>query len=280
MDFICPKCAAELFPVANAKKCALGHSYDRAKEGYYNLLIGSGGGTHGDNREMVRARTLFLSAGHYAPLARRIADIVCELLPRGGVWLDAGCGEGYYTSLISEALSHRFSGVCDQDTATERLLAFDVSKDAVRVACKRCAGSFAVASSYSIPLCTESVDMVLNVFSPKAQSEVSRVLKDNGYLIFVYPDRHHLWELKSVLYDTPYENEPEVDMLEGFETVLVEEVRFTVSMHTPEEIGGLFLMTPYAYRTPKSGRERLEKLTELDTRVEFRIAVYRKKETL
>ena len=266
--------------MANAKKCALGHSYDRAKEGYYNLLIGSGGGTHGDNREMVRARTLFLSAGHYAPLARRLADIVCELLPRGGVWLDAGCGEGYYTSLISEALSRRFGGVSESCALAEELMAFDVSKDAVRAACKRCAGSFAVASSYSMPIRSASVDMVLNVFSPKALSEVSRVLKTDGYFIFVYPDRRHLWELKSVLYDTPYENEPETDELDGFETVLVEDVRFTVSMKTPEQIGGLFLMTPYAYRTPKAGRERLESLTELDTRVEFRIAVYRKKETL
>ena len=73
MDFACPKCKRAMTLVGNSKKCENNHSYDRAKAGYYNLLLGVGGGTHGDNTEMVEARRAFLSRGYYEPLARRIA---------------------------------------------------------------------------------------------------------------------------------------------------------------------------------------------------------------
>ena len=64
MDFACPKCKGALMLLGNTKKCENGHSYDRAKAGYYNLLLGAGGGTHGDNAEMVEARRAFLSVSY------------------------------------------------------------------------------------------------------------------------------------------------------------------------------------------------------------------------
>ena len=36
------------------------------------------------------------------------------------------------------------------------------------------------------------------------------------------------------------------------------------------------MMTPYAYRTSREGRERLAELTSLTTEVEFYLFVYRK----
>ena len=76
MDFACPKCRAALLTDGNLKKCENGHSFDRARAGYYNLLLGSSGGVHGDNRDMVEARRRFLSADNYLPLARAIARTV------------------------------------------------------------------------------------------------------------------------------------------------------------------------------------------------------------
>jgi 23S rRNA (guanine745-N1)-methyltransferase len=57
MIFVCPKCKEKLnICDTGAAVCPNRHSYDRAKEGYYNLLLSRGGGTHGDNAEMVEAR--------------------------------------------------------------------------------------------------------------------------------------------------------------------------------------------------------------------------------
>jgi len=58
----------------------------------------------GDNQAMVEARRRFLDGGHYAPLARRLAGLAAERAPQR--WLDIGCGEGYYTAQIADALPH------------------------------------------------------------------------------------------------------------------------------------------------------------------------------
>ena len=74
--YICPKCKAPLIIGDRTAKCAAGHCYDRAKEGYFNLLLTSVGGTHGDNKEMIEARRAFLDAGYYAPLSDALNALV------------------------------------------------------------------------------------------------------------------------------------------------------------------------------------------------------------
>ena len=270
MDFVCPKCKGALTLLGNSKRCDGGHTYDRAKAGYYNLLLGVGGGTHGDNAEMVEARREFLSAGHYRPLADRIAALVLEHTPTGGGVLDAGCGEGYYTDIVENALFER--------DGRSNLIAFDISRDAVKYSAKRNKRiSFAVATSYDMPVADSSVDTVYNAFSPLAISEVSRVLKDGGKFIMIYPGADHLFGLKSVIYKTPYKNEHEDTAIEGFELVSYEEMKYDVALRSGAEVRSLFMMTPYAYRTSKEDRERVLSLESLVTEAEFCIAVYRKK---
>ena len=159
MDFVCPKCGGELFALPGMKKCVGGHCFDRAREGYYNLLLGVGGGVHGDNKMMLDARRKFLSSGAYGPLCDLLAKTVMGLLPRGGSVLDAGCGEGYYTDAVERALRER--------DGESNVLALDISKDGVRIAAKRNhAVSYAVASSYAMPVADGSVDVIMNVFRP------------------------------------------------------------------------------------------------------------------
>ena len=271
MKFICPKCKNPLAVTGGgAAKCPLGHSYDRAKEGYYNLLLSAAGGTHGDNREMVVARREFLDTGAYLPLAERVAELASEHTREGGTLLDAGCGEGYYTHLIAERARNANKGL--------HILGFDISKEAVRLAAKRDRElSLAVASSYDIPLPDLSVDTAVNIFSPLALDETARVLRMGGVFIMAIPAERHLFGLKSVLYDTPYLNTPEEDELSGFELISRERIAFTLELDTQEKIYSLFMMTPYAYRTSREGRERLLALTSLTTEVEFYLFVYKKR---
>ena len=270
MDFVCPKCGGALSLCdGGIKKCPSGHSYDRAREGYYNLLLGAGGGTHGDNELMLRARRDFLERGYYLPLAERVAGAVLEHTPVCGTVLDAGCGEGYYTALIERALSER--------DGASRLLVFDISKTAVKMTAKRSGSiSAAVASAYNMPLADESVDTVVNVFSPMAEREVERVLKRGGAFVLVYPGADHLFSLKAAIYDTPYKNAPESAKLRGFELLCTESVDYTMSLAGQGAIQSLFMMTPYAYRTNDVGRVRISRLESLECEARFFISVYRK----
>lgn len=270
MDFICPKCHLPLVTgEGGAAVCAAGHSYDRARAGYYNLLLGAGGGTHGDNRDMVEARRAFLSGGYYRPLAEEIASLALKYCPAGGLVLDAGCGEGYYTDTVERALLCR-DGI-------SRVMAFDISKDAVRaVARKNNRISLAVGGSYSMPVADGALELVLNTFSPLALSEVTRVLKRGGVFIFVYPAEEHLFELKAAIYDTPYKNTPEDTHLSGLTHVETKRLTFKMTFDSEDAIRNLFMMTPYAYRTSEKGRARVLNLNRLDCTADFYIGIYKK----
>ena len=269
MDFVCPKCKGELVFDGNTKKCKNNHCFDRAKAGYYNLLLGVGGGTHGDNAEMVEARRAFLSRGFYEPLADKLSELVCLHTSADGCVLDAGCGEGYYTDKVERALKGRYG--------VSNVLAFDISRDAVKYAARQSrAVSLAVATSYDMPIADASVDTVFNAFSPLAVSEVSRVLKAGGRFIMAYPGREHLFGLKAHIYKTPYKNEPQDTALEGFRLVSHDVLSYVIRLDTAEDIRSLFMMTPYAYRTSREDRERVLSLSEVTTEIEFVIDVYEK----
>ena len=264
MKFVCPKCGA---PLAVAEcgnaRCENNHSFDRARAGYYNLLLGSSAGNHGDNREMLNARRAFLDTGAYRPLADAVAEI-CESYAAGGSILDVGCGEGYYTNIIEERCHAEIS-------------AFDISKDAVKLAYKRNSHfSLAVASAYSVPVADSSFDLVTNMFSPLAVNEIYRALRPNGIFVMAIPGEEHLFGLKSATYKTPYKNEVQPKELPGFELISEKRVRYEMHLTSNEEVRSLFMMTPYAYRTGREERERILSLCELRTDADFYVLTYRK----
>ena len=265
MNFICPKCKAKLTVAqSGAAVCPLGHSYDRSREGYYNLFLSNAGGVHGDNRDMIIARRTFLESGAYAPLAARIAALAGEHC-RSGLAVDVGCGEGYYTSRVFDVLSHN----------SVALSGFDISKEAVRLASKRVKGaSFAVASAYDMPYADSSCDLLINVFSPLAIEESARVLKKGAKFIMAIPAPRHLYALKAVAYDEPYENSPEDRALPHFSLISEEQLSFEMELSGSEIIRSLFMMTPYAYRTSEEGRARVAALESLRCEADFILLVY------
>ncbi len=249
-------------------KCALNHSFDRAKEGYYNLLLSSVGGVHGDNREMVEARRYFLATGAYRPLAETVAALSRKYFFGGNI-LDIGCGEGYYTDIIEQMLA--------ADGVPLSMSGFDISKDAVkRAARKNKRLSLAVASAYHMPVADGAIDMALNMFSPLALSETLRVLREGGVFIMAIPGEDHLFELKAATYKTPYKNEVADPALEGFSLLESKRLKYTVDLKSGEEVASLFMMTPYAYRTSPEDKKRVLSLNALSVTAEFIIFVYKK----
>lgn len=269
--FVCPVCGEKLSISGNSYLCSKGHCFDIAKSGYVNLLLSkhSGGGVHGDNKLMLRARRDFLEKGYYEPLCREISEITAKYAGKGSVILDAGCGEGYYTSAIKDKL--------DQSDIAVEMYGIDISKDAVDLASRRRSDiSCAAASVFHIPVISGACDILLTMFAPYCGEEYRRVLKENGVMIMAIPSEDHLWELKKAVYDTPYKNEVKPYELEGFSLLEKERVTFSMDIGSKADIQSLFSMTPYCYRTGRAERERLDSLESLETQADFEILIYRK----
>ncbi|MEO0598010.1 MAG: putative RNA methyltransferase, partial [Chloroflexota bacterium] len=81
----CPVCAEPLTIEDRRFVCANNHSFDRAKEGYVNLLLANqkNSADPGDSKAMVRARRDFFSGGYYAKLADALNTAITERLSDG-----------------------------------------------------------------------------------------------------------------------------------------------------------------------------------------------------
>ncbi|MCI8442586.1 MAG: methyltransferase domain-containing protein [Provencibacterium sp.] len=270
--FCCPVCGRPLRQEEKAYRCPARHTYDIAAQGYVNLLLPQkkSSADPGDNAEMVQARTRFLSCGAYRPLSDRVNRLILENTGPAPALLDLGCGEGYYTARLREAMK-----------AAEReasIYGIDLSRRALRHAARACPGAhFAVASLYDLPFADGAFTLIYNIFAPIAAAENARVLPPGGLLLAVYPAARHLFELKNILYERPYLNEEGQREIPGFSLVKEEHLCFAFSCESGETLQSLYKMTPYFYRTPAEGAARLQALSRLDLTADFTLALYRRK---
>jgi 23S rRNA (guanine745-N1)-methyltransferase len=176
----CPICADDFTQVGNTVRCAAGHSYDLAKQGYLNLL--GAASPNADTTEMVAARAEFLGAGHYAPLVERLAALAAEVTPDEGIVVDAGANVGHYLAAVLD---------------TRPALALDLSAIALRRAAR--ARPLIGAVVWDIwrpwPVRDGCAGVLLNVFAPRNGAEFRRVLRADGTLLVVTPGPEHLAEL-------------------------------------------------------------------------------------
>ena len=264
-DFLCPVCGKPLAKTGKSLLCEAGHCYDVAKAGYVNLLlVGKKNSVDpGDNKEMIRARSIVMAKGYYEPLARHIAGVLkkanCKKI------LDAGCGTGYICGRIKNLLTE------------PTVFGTDISKSAIEYAAKTYKDvNFAVASSIDTPFESGTFDAVLCAFAPAYEKEFARVGKENALFIRVTPAKEHLFGLKSYLYDEPRYNEKDETLFDGYDLVSDETVRgeFTGDGN---EMTALIQMTPYYYHTSAEKLKRLEKIDTLTTNTAFDVRVFKKK---
>ena len=265
MNLLCPICGAQLKIEGKRYVCAQNHSFDMARQGYVNLLTVQQKHSlnPGDTREQVLSRREFLEAEYYAPIARTLIETARELDISGQI-LDVGCGEGWYSARLADALGAELTGL-------------DISKEAVRCAAAKYKGKqWLCATAAHIPVEDGSVDLLTSLFALTLPEEFRRVLKEGGYYFQVLAAEDHLLGLKSIIYDSlTFKEKDTVPELPGFERVKSVPIRFEFTVEG-QQIRNLFSMTPHVFRIGKDGAERLRNTSVLTDTASCVLNVFRR----
>lgn len=268
---VCPVCRGPLGLRGRSYACPAGHSFDVAREGYVNLLGGRPSAARADTSEMVRARTVFLGAGHFRPMTDALAAVVAEAVRDvPGCVVEVGAGTGHHLAAVLEQMPGR-TGV-----------ALDLSKHAARHAARAHERILAVVSDAwgVLPLADAVAAAVVSVFAPRNAPEFSRVLVPGGTVVVVTPTPRHLNGLVEALgmlsVDERKEERLAASLGGWFERRSVTRVEAPLTLNAQEALL-LVSMGPSAWHLdPAETAGRIEALGDpVRTRLSVEISVWR-----
>lgn len=236
----CPLCQQSLAMEESSLKCLNRHSYDIAKFGYVNLAPQVKQARDYD-KTSFQNRQAILEAGFYQHILDELQDLL-QALPEEQTILDVACGEGYYARKIQEKFPNK------------EIYAFDLSKDSIQLAAKSdqsLAIKWFVGDLAHLPVQDQSMDVLLDVFSPANYHEFQRVLKKEGLIIKVIPTENHLQEIRDKVADQlrqkDYSNQQVIQHLEeNFQIIHKQDVQALVSL-TPKTKEAILKMTPLLF---------------------------------
>ncbi len=184
----CPLCQFDLEPESRIWRCAAGHAYDVARQGYVNLTAGRAVHT-GDTAAMLDARDAVLRAGHLDVVTDGILQLLADGLPAGAL-VEVGAGTAHHLGRVRRALGERHG------------IALDAAVPAAKRAARADPGwtTAVVADVWQPwPLRDGSTAAVLIVFAPRHHAEAARVLTPGGSMVVATPAPAHLRELREPL---------------------------------------------------------------------------------
>jgi 23S rRNA (guanine745-N1)-methyltransferase len=283
LPLLCPVCSGPLAlagsatPTQGRLACAAGHSFDAARQGYFNLLVGTGTAFEADTAAMVEARFNFLGAGHYRPLAQAVAAAVVPCLsPEDAAVLDSGTGTGHYLRELLDVTAAQGRDV--------QAIGMDISKYALRRAARL--NPEAVNLVWDIwqplPLADGSVDAVTVVFAPRNPAEFARVLRPTGRLVVVTPRNGHLAGIAAMAGMLTIEEGKDARLAEAMARHFDVEATSDVDVHlalTRQEAADLAFMGPAGHHLGLDAiAGRLSGRPEpIHAEAKFRILVFRPK---
>ncbi len=264
--YTCPLCQTPLITQEHGFACQQRHTFDRAKEGYVNLLPVQHKGSRdpGDSPEMLLARRQFLDEDHYLPLRNAVVNQLQAALAEHNAptILDLGCGEGYYTSGLTQI--------------SKNIYGLDVSKHAVKWAAKRYrAIQFCVASGYRLPFADNSLDAITRIYAPSKTEELARSLRTGGVLLTVVPGPRHLYQFKEMIYQEVQLHSDKPEELPGFEMISQKQLSYPLNLG-PQSATQLLQMTPFAWRASPEVWQKIAQSDQLACDVDFLITLWRK----
>lgn len=177
-------------------RCAAGHTFDRARSGYWNLLQPQDRRSRaaGDEREAVEARARLFARGVGTELVGRLAEIVAALAPVGdGTLLELGSGSGDVLARLQSACAAPAIGL-------------DLSAAAAEHAARRfaCLCWVVANADRRLPIRDASVALVVSIHGRRNPAECARVLAPGGHALFAVPAADDLRELRAALHGTPH----------------------------------------------------------------------------
>lgn len=251
----CPLCRQPLTVGPGVVRCPAGHSFDIARQGYVNLLTRAPKGDNADTADMIAARDRFLAAGHYQPLADRLAEAAADDLPAGAVVLEAGAGTGYYLGQVINSLDG----------------ARGIATDLSAAACRRAArldhrtGAVVADTWAGLPIKDGVVDLVMVIFAPRNPAEFARLLRPGGTLLVAAANDDHLAEVRDRL--GLIDIQPgklqtlRQSLREWFDLQYSEELRYALHLG-PAALRDLVLMGPSAHHQPADLPARIATLPD------------------
>ena len=192
----CPRCAAP-FALRGGRSlvCESGHCFDLSAKGYVNFAPGHDQRADPYDSALFESRARVFADGFYAPVAGALCDMA-ERLAGGAarsegeapLFLDAGCGEGYYARALAKSpLRPTVAGL-------------DISRDAIQAAARQAPDlHWFVADLTKLPFRDASADAVIDVLTPADYRAFARVLKPGGILCKVVPADDYLAEIRSAV---------------------------------------------------------------------------------
>lgn len=291
----CPVCRANLKAQKTCYKCPAGHSFDIARQGYLNLLLSHHKRSKqpGDSKEMVDARQQFLTEGHYLPIYQELEKLVLKygITPSADqayYMVDLGCGEGYYTRLLSEKLRASLPAKHNKLHAW----GIDISKAAIISACRGPSQvppsqvRWLIANLTHSPFIGGQMNLVTALFCRISEEEIVRLLKNGGIFIFVKPGPKHLIQLRELIYSGHKKTsqtqtldviqEKKTDHHPALELLEHTKLNQPLKLDSAESIQALFKMTPHYWRTPAAQKEKLLLLDQLQTEISVELFCFRK----
>ena len=185
--FACPICQASMHLDQSSLICQNRHTFNIAKQGFVNFLRQTKGDKHYDMASFEK-RSQILAAGYYDPILEVISERLRDLPGHSHV-LDVACGEGYYSRQLAQEFDKDF-------------MAFDLSKDSILLAARQNPQknvAWFVGDLAQLPLRENSIDVILDIFSPANYQEFGRLLSDHGLIFKVIPHEDHLKEFRQLL---------------------------------------------------------------------------------
>ncbi len=245
-----PSCRARLAidSVGGARRavCPEGHSYDRARSGYWNLLQPQDrrSNTPGDSPEAAKARRLLADRGLDAPL-------FAALLPILGTWdplphptvLDVGCGEGAFLTFLGQQRPIDAWGV-------------DLSTPAIDLAARRSPQATWVIANADrhLPLADHSFSLITSLTARRNPEEFHRLLAPGGRLVIALPGPDDLIELRTAVLGQGDRRERLAGALDElspfFEVLGTERIDWTATL----DEAGIAALLAATYRGGRPGR--------------------------
>jgi len=272
----CPVCNEITKKMAKIYICKNNHSFDIAKQGNTNFLLNKDKKSKepGDTKEMLLARKNFLDKGYYEYILEQVKNIIINDIvdaqdnSESLNIIDVGCGEGYYLSSIKSSIDE----VVKEKSA--HCYGVDISKEGIRLASIRNKNvEWFVANSFNLPFIDHSFNYLISMFSILDMKECTRVLKNNGKIIFVSAQKEHLKELKKIIYSDLTEKKYDARNLIGCNIVDSKDYLNKVRIDSNYDLWNLLSMTPHFWKAEEKNKMLLNNYESLEVTININIKV-------